>query len=208
MNRLLSIGGEQGRISLMAEEDQNNLPNPDQNPDQNPEPGSRFGTGPQREPRSYLAWVIAGVVIALIVIAVLLMGRGPAPPNPGGTALAPPAAYAKDLAITNLRMSQSSSVVGFTQTYIDGEITNHGTKTLTGITVQVVFRDFTGKVGQKNTMPMNLIRTRQPSVDVEPVSAAPIAPGETREFRLIFDHVTDSWNQQYPEIQVTAIESK
>lgn len=192
----------------MAEEDQNHLPNPDQNPDLNSDHGPGFRAGRQREPRSYLAWVIAGVVIALIVIAVLLMGRGPAPSNPGGTGLAAPAAYAKNLAITNVRMSQSSSVVGFTQTYIDGDITNHGTKTLTGITVQVVFRDFTGKVGQKNTMPMNLIRTRQPSVDIEPLSAAPIAPGQTREFRLIFDHVTDSWNQQYPEIQVIAIESK
>lgn len=202
MNRPLCTSGEKGRISLMAKEDQNDPLNPE------PRRGSYSGSGSQREPRSYLAWVIAGVVIALIIIAVLLMGRGPAPANPGGPGLTAPAAYAKNLAITNVRMSQSSSVVGFTQTYIDGDITNHGAETLTGITVQVVFRDFTGRVGQKNTMPMDLIRTRQPSVDIEPVSAAPIEPGQTRQFRLIFDHVTDSWNQQYPEIRVIAIQSK
>ena len=169
----------------------------------------RLNSGPDKEPRSYLAWVIAGVVIALIVIAVLLMGRGPAPAaNEAGTGLAAPAAYAKNLAITNLRMSESSSVVGFKQTYIDGDITNKGTETLSAITVQVVFRDFQGKVGQKNKMELELIRTHQPTVDVEPVSAAPIAPGQTREFRLIFDHVTDSWNQEYPEIRVIAVQAK
>lgn len=167
--------------------------------------------GSGKEPRSVFPWVIAGVVIALIVIAFLLMGQGPKLSNqynPEGPALAPAAAYAQDLAITNIHMSESSSLSGAKQTYIDGNIANNGTKTLTGITVQVVFKDFTGQVGQKNTMQMEWIRTHEPYIDVEPVSAAPIAPGQTREFRLIFDHVTDQWNQQYPEIRVVAIQSK
>lgn len=156
-------------------------------------------------------WVIAGVVIALIVIAFLVMGRGPAvsnQPNSGGSALAPAAGYAKNLAITNIRMSESTSLSGAKQTYIDGDIKNNGAETLTGITTQVAFMDFTGQIGQKNTMQMEWIRTHEPYIDVEPVSAAPIAPGQTREFRLIFDHVTDQWNQQYPEIRVIAVASK
>lgn len=171
--------------------------------------GELLNPGSDKEPRSYLAWAIAGVVVALIVSAALLISRRPAPPaNPGGAGLAAPAAYAKDLAITNLRMSESSSVVGLKQTYIDGDIANKGTETLSGITVQVAFQDFTGKIGQKSTMPMELIRTHEPYIDVEPVSAAPIAPGQTREFRLIFDHVTASWNQEYPEIRVIAVQAK
>lgn len=167
--------------------------------------------GSRKEPRSIFPWVIAGVVVALIIISLLLISRQPPPPtlpNPGGTALAPAASYAKDLAISNLHMSEASTISGAKQTYIDGNITNSGADTLTGITVQVAFRDFTGKIGQKSTMPLVLIRTHQPSIDIEPVSAAPIGPGQTREFRLIFDHVTDEWNQQYPEIRVIAIETK
>jgi hypothetical protein len=167
--------------------------------------------GSRKEPRSIFPWIIAGVVVALIIISLLLVGRQPpppTPPSPSGAALAPAAAYAKDLDISNLHMSESSTLSGAKQTYIDGNITNKGTQTLAAITVQVAFHDFTGKIGQKSTMPLALIRTRQPYIDVEPVSAAPIGPGQTREFRLIFDHVTNEWNQQYPEIRVIAVQTK
>ena len=51
-------------------------------------------------------------------------------------------------------MSESSSLSGAKQTYIDGDIANNGAKTLTGITVQVGFHDFTGLLAQKETMPL------------------------------------------------------
>jgi hypothetical protein len=170
--------------------------------------GSFLGPGPTKERRPMLPWVIAGAVVVLVLIVLLIAGRTTAPTNPGGPGLAPPDPYAKSLALTNIKMSESSSVIGLKQTYLDGDITNNGDKTLTGITVQVAFQDFTNRIGQKNTMPMQLIRSHQPYVDVEPVSAAPIQPGQTREFRLIFDHVTDQWNQEYPEVRVIAVQSK
>ena len=57
-------------------------------------------------------------------------------------------------------------------------------------------------------MAINLIRTREPYVDTQPVSAAPIQPGQQREFRLILDSVTMDWNQQYPEIRVVEVQAK
>jgi hypothetical protein len=155
-----------------------------------------------------LPWAIAGVVVALIVAVLLITGKRPAPSNPGGAGLAAADPYATSLTISNLKMSEATTLIGAKQTYVDGNITNHGDKTLTGITVQVAFHDFTNQIGQKETMPLRLIRTHAPNIDVEPVSAAPIEPGQTREFRLIFERVTDSWNQQYPEIRVIAVEAK
>jgi hypothetical protein len=110
--------------------------------------------------------------------------------------------------LSNIQMSESSSVAGAKVTYLDGQISNHGNQTLYGLTVQVAFRDFTNQIAQKETMPLSLIRTHQPYIDTQPVSAAPIKPGETREFRLIFDHVAGNWNQQYPELRVIGISSK
>lgn len=164
--------------------------------------------GAPREPRAILPWVIAGVVVLTVVGILLVTGRRPAPSNPGGAGLAPADPYAKHLTLSNIKMSESGTLLGAKQTYIDGKIANNGDKTVTGVTVQVAFYDATGQIAQKTTMPMVLIRTREPSVDTIPVAAAPIAPGETKEFRLIFDHVTDSWNQQYPEIRVIGVDMK
>jgi len=158
-----------------------------------------------KEPRSKAPWIIAGAVVLLAIIGMALLSRQAKPSNPGGAGLAPADPYAADLIFSDIKMSESSSVAGAKQTYLDGVITNHGAKTLTGLTVQVAFRDFNHQLAQKETMPLSLIRTHQPYVDTEPVSAAPIKPGESREFRLIFDHVTESWNQEYPELRVIEV---
>ena len=161
-----------------------------------------------REARSTLPWVIAGVVVLLVVGIIVALGHRSQPSNPGGAGLAPADPYAASLPISNLKMSQANSVVGTQATYIDGQIANHGNETVTGITVQVAFRDIGNQIVQKETMPLNLIRTREPYVDTEPVRAAPILPGDSREFRLIFDHVAQDWNQNYPEIRIIAVSGK
>ena len=43
------------------------------------------------------------------------------------------------------------------------------------------------EVAQNETQQLMLIRTRDPYIDVEPVSAAPLKPGDGQDFRLIFD---------------------
>ena len=40
------------------------------------------------------------------------------------------------------------------------------------------------------------------------VSAAPVAPGAGADFRLIFEGVTDAWNQQPPALQVTGVSTR
>ncbi len=160
------------------------------------------------EPRSLLPWIISGVVVLLVLGVLLLAGRHTAPANPGGAGLAPPDPYASQLTISHVQMSESANLSGGKVTYLDGEIANHGNETLRGMTVQVAFRNVLKQIAQKETMPLNLIRTREPYVDTEPMSMAPLKPGSSQEFRLIFDHVTDDWDQQYPEVRIIAVEAK
>lgn len=162
----------------------------------------------EHEPRSVVPWVIAGCIVLIVIGALIAFSHHAEPSNPGGAGLAPPDPYAASLPISGLTMSQASSMVGTQATYLDGQISNRGNQTITGITVQVAFRDIGNQIVQKETMPLNLIRTREPYVDTEPVSAAPILPGQSREFRLIFDHVAQDWNQNYPEIRVIAVTGK
>lgn len=105
-------------------------------------------------------------------------------------------------------MSESESLSGGKSTYLDGKITNNGTQTVTGITVQVLF-PIDGQPPQVMTVPLNLIRTREPYIDTEPVSAAPLAAGSEADFRLIFDSVSDNWDQQQtPAVHIIGVETR
>lgn len=162
-----------------------------------------------RESRSLLPWIIAGSVVVLIVVLLFALGRTKAPPSsPGGAGLAAPDSYAANMPITDIKMSESGNFAGGKVTYVDGHIANKGDKTITGITVQVAFRDFGNQLAQKETLPLALIRMREPYVDTEPVSSEPLKPGDEHDFRLILDQVTQDWNQQYPEVRVIQVVSK
>jgi hypothetical protein len=153
------------------------------------------------------AVTIAAVAVAILVTVLVLLGKRNAAPPPPNTLL-PVAAYASSLTISNLQMSESTSMSGGKQTYIEGHIANHGPKTVTDITVQVVFANDVSMAPQIETGPLNLIYMRQPYVDTHPVSASPIAPGGEADFRLIFDDVSDNWNQQLPQIRISQAETR
>ena len=117
-------------------------------------------------------------------------------------------AYAPSLSITHLAMSESANLAGGKVTYLDGHIANTGSRTVAGITVQVLFRNYVHEVAWNETQPLNLIRTRDPYVDIEPLSAAPLKPGEGQDFRLIFDTVPHSWDGAFPEIRIIHVNAK
>jgi hypothetical protein len=77
---------------------------------------------------------------------------------------------------------------------------------VSGITVQVVFQNDVALTPQIDTEPLTLIRMKEPYIDTEPVGAAPIKPGDDREFRLTFESVPDNWNQQMPEVRIIGTE--
>jgi len=160
------------------------------------------------EPPNWLPLVVAAAVVLVIAgAAVWMLGRGK--PAPSVTPIsAAPDAYAASLSITGLQMSESSNLAGGKVTYLDGHIANKGSRTVTAITVQVLFRSYTHEVAQNETQPLKLIRIRDPYVDLEPVSAAPLAPGAEADFRLIFDAVSPDWDGAYPEVRVLHVETK
>lgn len=175
---------------------------------------SLVSTGPQlirpTQPaeRNWLPLAVAAaVVLAVAVGLIVFLGHGKSEPKVTPiSAQADP--YAANLPITNLAMSESANLAGGKVTYLDGHIANHGSQTVTGISVQVLFRNYAHEVAQNETQPLQIIRTRDPEVDIEPLSAAPLKPGDERDFRLIFDTVADSWNGEYPELRIVHVEAK
>ena len=149
------------------------------------------------------AVIIAAAAIALLVTLLLFATRAHQA-APAGTLL-PLDPYAPNLQFTDVAMSESTSLSGGKSTFIDGHLRNTGPRTVTAITVQVPFRNDLNLAPQVETLPLTLIRTHQPYTDTQPVSAAPLAPGEDREFRLTFENINQNWNVQLPEIHPTQV---
>jgi hypothetical protein len=143
---------------------------------------------------------IAAVVVVVVIVALLVVGRHGSGPGGG-------AAYAANLELTNLQPSQSESLSGGRSTYLDGHIVNHGNQTVTAATVQAVF-GVDGGTPQTLTAPVSIIRTRQPYVDTQPLSAAPLAPGAGADFRLIFEGVGDNWDQKTPTLRIVQVSTR
>jgi len=145
--------------------------------------------------------IAAAAVVVVAALVIFMMQRGA-----GKTTIAPvnaaPDPYAANLPVSNLQMSESANLAGGKVTYLDGHIVNKGDRTVSGISVQVLFRNGAQEVAQNETQPLKVIRMREPYVDVALLSAAPLKPGDERDFRLIFDNVTPDWDGALPQLRI------
>lgn len=172
-------------------------------------PGSNMFAEPRAAERSFPTAAVAIAAAAVLILAAVLvmMGRRHgAPAVESAKTLLPAASYAPNLQLSGITLSESTSLSGGKETYVDGHLTNTGPATLIGVTMQVLFAPEGGGSPQLETVPLNVIRMRQPYVDTEPVSAtAPLGPGASADFRLIFDDVRPEWNQQPPEMHAVRV---
>lgn len=153
-----------------------------------------------------VAWVVAGLVVLFAIGTLLLVTHKKA--SAPGNVIQPLDAYAANLPLSQAAMSESENISGGKYTYIDGHIRNTGNQTVTGITVQVLFRNDVQLPPQIETQSLALIRTHEPYIDTQPVSASPLRPGDDREFRLTFETIPGNWNYQMPEVHIVQVTTK
>jgi hypothetical protein len=152
-----------------------------------------------------MAWGVAGLVVLVVVAVLVVMGRHK---SVAPSTVQPLAPYAANLPISQLAMSESSSLSGGKSTFVDGHIRNTGNQTVSGITVQAIFRNDEAMPPKIDTLPLSLIRTREPYIDTQSVSSNPLKPGDERDFRLIFESIPQNWNTQIPEIRIIRVDTK
>lgn len=149
--------------------------------------------------------VIIGIAIAVLiggaVLAAFLLRE---PPRVAKTA----SPYLASLKLSDFKMSAAENFIGATVSYIDGSITNSSDKTVTHVLIEVVFKDEMGQVAQQEEVPLQVIRSNGAYPEPVDIGVSPLAPGQTRPFRLTFDHISAQWNRQYPEIRVTDVTVK
>jgi hypothetical protein len=148
--------------------------------------------------------IAVALLVAIVGAAFLLSSRSPAP-APAATDVSPLHPYAAQLRFTDLQMSTAQNFVGATVTYLEGKVANTGDKAVSGAMVEAIFRNSLGEMVQKESQPLMYIHARKPYTDTSDLHANPLKPGETREFRLTFDHISADWNHGFPELRVTAV---
>ena len=155
--------------------------------------------GERREEKPGLpVGVIAGAVFCAVVLAALFLLLRIQSERSGLPAPPPDVeAYLAHLAVGELQMSAEENFLGQQVVYLDGQIVNRGDRTVRQLTVRVYFRDSLNQV---------ILRDDQDVISPGRPASTPLPPGETREFRLLFDHLPDSWNGQLPQFQLVSME--
>jgi hypothetical protein len=97
------------------------------------------------------------------------------------------------LALSDVQMQAKESFAGQRLVEITGKITNKGGRLVKLVEITCVFRDPYGQVVMRERLPIVSDR------------AGGLAPGGTRDFRLPFDTIPDTWNQAQPDLVIAQI---
>src|ERR1700757_3087808 len=158
-------------------------------------------TTEERDSTRMIIAIAVVVVIGAALAAALLLGT---PPQPIKTR----SPYIAKLKLSNFKMSAAENFIGATVSYIDGDITNTGDKTVTHVVVEVNFEDSMGQLAQREDLPLRVVRTNGAYLEPVDLSVAPLGPGQTEPFRLTFDSISAQWNRQYPDLTITDLTVK
>ena len=158
------------------------------------EPQTTTQPAEREEKRELPAGVIAGVVFMAAVLAGMYFvierqSEPAAQPAPTQEA----EAYLPNLGMADLRLSAEENFLGQQVTYVDGALSNQGDRTIRQLKLRLYFQDV-----------LNQVILQQDRDIIQ--AGLPLPPGESREFRLYFDHIPDSWNRQVPQFQLVGME--
>jgi len=141
---------------------------------------------------------VGGKTAIYVLAAVLAVGGVLAwyisrPPSVAGSSplTADAKAYVHNLDLSDVTMKATESYVNQMVTEIEGRIKNGGDRVIRRADVYCVFYNTYGEV---------ILREKVPIVNTV------LTPGETRSFRLPFDDIPRSWNNQMPQLVIAGIE--
>jgi hypothetical protein len=155
----------------------------------------------QDEKRNWAPMVIGVVLVAALIAILVLAGR--AGKSSANTNSADP--NLAKLQTSDLHMATAQNFAGNSVTYIEGKISNHSGKKVTGARVEVLFKNSIGEVVQKEVLPVAVVMPNVPYLDYGPLNRAPLAPGQTSDFRLTLEHVSTDWDGQIPQVKMVAV---
>jgi hypothetical protein len=163
-----------------------------------PQPFTPAGT--EEKERNWLPMGIGAALVIVAILVIIALTRGGPSSNTNEQS-----AYAANLKIDDLHMATAENFAGGSVTYIQGTLRNTGVKKVTGARMQVFFKNSLGETAQKETLPVFAVLPNAPYRDYGPLDRAPLAPGQSRDFRLTLEHVTADWDGQMPTLKIVSV---
>jgi hypothetical protein len=155
----------------------------------------------QSEKRSWTPMAV-GLALVVVIVAVLVLA-GRAGKNASSAGSGDP--NIAKVQISSVHMATAANFAGNSVTYIEGKISNQSDKKVTGARVEVRFKNSLGETAQKDVLPVAVVMPNTPYLDYGPLERAPLAPGQSSNFRLTLEHVTTDWDGQMPQVKVVAV---
>ncbi len=156
-------------------------------------------SSPRRRGSGFPAAFAIGVVICLIIAgAVVLVSRHSSAPQraaqvekfPFGPA---EQAYAPNIHFTKIKLARAENFLGEEFTYVQVTVTNAGTQTVDGLSINLEFNDPFKQVILRDSE--QLVRTTDP----------PLKPGEQRGLQITIGGIPAEWNHENPVFKVTGL---
>jgi hypothetical protein len=137
----------------------------------------------------YVAGVLAALGLGLFVYLQYFAKQ-----TPKDAPLTPEAkAYVRSLKLSDVEIKANKSYLNQMVVEIDGNIGNAGDRPLDTVEIYCIFYDAYGQL---------VLRSRVPIVSPR---MGGLKPGETKSFRLPFDELPESWNQQMPQLVIAGV---
>lgn len=142
---------------------------------------------------------LVGIVVVLVVFGAFYIAMR-FPGGPASSAQKPLAfgaaeqAYVAEIKFENLNLSAFENMLHQQVTYLTGNISNTGARTIHAAEVTVEFYDQDNKVALRDTRRIIGNNTQ------------PLESGETRDFQIGFEAIPDRWNHKFPAIRVTGLD--
>jgi hypothetical protein len=155
----------------------------------------------QGDKRSWGPMAIGVVLVAALIAALVVAGRA----GKGGANSSAADPNIVQLQISDLHMATAQNFAGGSVTYIEGKISNHTDKKVTGARVEVLFKNSLGEIAQKELLPVTVVMPNTPYLDYGPLDRAPLAPNQTAQFRITLEHVSADWDGQIPQVKIVAL---
>ena len=157
-----------------------------------------------KRPGGGIPGLVIGIGVALVLLAVLVyfLPRMPKNRPPAAAAEIPAQPVPGELQLQGMQLIAGPDDESY---YLDGNVTNTGLHSITGIMADVKLRDVENKVILDVQRPLQGMSIKDHSLVSDPLAQDPIKPNDTRPVRLALNSVPRDWNHNIPQIRIVTV---